>query len=184
MLGRGCERFRKFWQHYAIETRASGRGACLSRSARFETTTRWACYCSPTASSFSFRRRRVVRTRCVSFEKFCFSNHRDAARARTGTRLSQQNCDSPCGCIFHLGFSSAGFLAGARGERAAARFHSIQIRTNAKDRCQTSASLLGGCRNGRTDRDQYGRSQDANCFYRSRHWIRNGAFAHAPAEQC
>ena len=55
--------------------------ACLLRSARFETTTRWACYCSPTASSFSFRRRRVVRTRCVSSEKFCFSNHRDVAQS-------------------------------------------------------------------------------------------------------
>ena len=42
---------------------------------------------------------------------------------------------------------------------------------------------VGGCRDRRTDRDQYSRSQDKNCFYRSRHWIRNRAFAHAPPEQ-
>ena len=90
-----------------------------------------------------------------------------------------------CGCIFHLGFSSAGFLAGARGERAAARFHSNSDpgRTR-KIVAKRRHHYVGGCRDGRTDRDQYGRSQDANCFYRSRHWIRNGALAHAPAEQC
>ncbi len=83
--------------------------------------------------------------------------------ARTGTGLSQQNCDSPCGCIFHLGFSSSGFLADARGERAAARFHSNsdQGRTR-KIVAKRRHNHVGGCRDGRTDRDQYGRSQDAN----------------------
>jgi len=53
-----------------------------------------------------------------------FFEPRDVARSLDWHLIISTKCDSPCGCIFHLGFSSAGFLAGARGERAAARFHS------------------------------------------------------------
>ena len=159
--------------------------ACLLAFSAIRNNDKVGLLLSPTVSSFSFRRRRVVRTRCVSFEKFCSSNHRDVARSPDWPRLSEQNCDSPFSCIFHLGFSSAGFLAGTRGERTAARFHSNSDpgRTR-KIVAKRRHHYFGGCRDGRTDRDQYGRSQDTNCFYRSRHWIRNGAFAHAPAEQC
>ena len=104
----------------------------------------------------------------------------------TGTRLSEQNCDSPRGCIFHLGFSSAGFLARARGERAAARFHSDPDpgRTR-KSRCQTSASLPWRMpRRANRSRSTRQIARRELVFTDLVDWIRNGAYAHAPAEQC
>ena len=55
--------------------------ACLLAFSAIRNNDKVGLFSSLIASSFSFRRRKVVRTRCVSFARFCFSNRRDAARS-------------------------------------------------------------------------------------------------------